>query len=202
MIPKMLHRIWLGETNIPAEFDTYWYKWMRLHPEWVFQTWLDTSFDWLHNRALFDAAETLSEKSDIARYEILAQFGGVYVDTDQEPLRNIDELLFMGAFAAYETPGHLAIGMLGAETLHPAALALVKELPVWLAAHANEPKRVDIRTGPHFLTHVWGQRTDVWQLPSWTFYPYGYWEKEKKGGPYPPMSYAVHHWAASWQKGA
>ena len=47
----------------------------------------------LLNRKEFDAAEKRAAKSDILRYELCAEFGGVYIDADFEPLRPIEPLL-------------------------------------------------------------------------------------------------------------
>ena len=43
--------------------------------------------DVAQDRSLFDRAETYAQKADIARYEVVHRFGGVYVDTDMECLR-------------------------------------------------------------------------------------------------------------------
>ena len=46
----------------------------------------------MQNQALFESAVNWGEKADILRYEILNQFGGLYVDTDFECLRAFDAL--------------------------------------------------------------------------------------------------------------
>lgn len=44
------------------------------------------------SQAAFDGASNWGEKSDIARYEILHRFGGVYVDTDYVCVRSVAPL--------------------------------------------------------------------------------------------------------------
>ena len=82
MIPKILHRVWLDE-RIPDRFEAYWDRFRDLHPGWVLVTWSTSeSLSWMTNLDLFTRQTTWAGKSDIARYEILNRYGGIYVDTD------------------------------------------------------------------------------------------------------------------------
>jgi mannosyltransferase OCH1-like enzyme len=76
--------------------------------------WTDEDFadGWLDNQDLFDKAEQYAPghavgqfRSDVARYEILYRFGGVYADCDVEPLKPFDDLLGVEAFAGWESEG-------------------------------------------------------------------------------------------------
>jgi mannosyltransferase OCH1-like enzyme len=44
------------------------------------------------NRSAMDAATTMAQKADILRLEILYHFGGIYLDTDVEPVKSIAPL--------------------------------------------------------------------------------------------------------------
>lgn len=202
MIPPTLHRVWLGDAPIPDDYERYWEGWQERHPSWAFVTWRDADLEWLVNRAEFDASPTLSERSDVARYEIVARYGGVYIDTDVECLRPIDDLLApsVGAFAGWEFGHRLCTAVLGGEPGHPALQALVDWLPAWCASHDGEPP--DRRTGPLYLTTTWWKRRDVTRFAREIFYPVGWWQRELLGGDYPTGSYAVHHWAGSWVSNA
>lgn len=198
MIPRVLHRIWLDEP-VPAEYDAYWERFRELHPDWQLVTWDDSSkLDWLRCRATYDQATTHAGRSDVLRYEILAAQGGVYVDTDVEPLRALDELLEDDRpFAAWEDDTVLCPTVMGASAGHPAVEALLLALPAWAARH--RPSEPNKQTGPLFLTEVWRPRADVRRLPPSAFYPVGWWERDLLGNvEYPPESFAVHHWAKGW----
>ena len=194
MIPRLLHRIWIGGA-IPEPFETYWRAWRDLHPGWELLTWTERELVGLVNQALYEEMPTLAGKADVARYDILASHGGVYVDCDVEPLRDISPLLDgVGAFCGWEDGDNITNAVMGSEQGHPAALALATELPGWAAAYsADLPNR---RTGPAFLMAFWRYREDVVKFPPVTFYPI------PPGGqgqaPWPEESYAVHHWAKSW----
>ena len=49
--------------------------------------WTDQRLPDIINRKEFDESEKFAAKSDILRYELILQYGGVYMDTDFEPLR-------------------------------------------------------------------------------------------------------------------
>lgn len=196
MIPKLAHRIWLDEP-IPERYEVFWERFRDLHPDWALVTWRRSDqLGWMRNWGIFDRCQTWAGKSDVARYEILAKLGGVYLDCDVEPLRPFDELLDGEPFAAWEDANLLCPTVMGAVAEHPAIQVLIDTLPRWFRAREKRPPNQS--TGPYFLTGQWKRRTDVRLLDPVTFYPVGWWEKAKLGGPYPPESFAVHHWAAGW----
>ena len=84
-IPKIIHQIWLG-SPVPKEFNAIIKTWKEKHPEWEYKLWTDSDVKQIQliNQKAYDAATNYGMKSDILRLEILHQFGGVYVDIDQE----------------------------------------------------------------------------------------------------------------------
>ena len=199
MIPRIMHRIWLGANSgdpIPAEFEDYWQRLKALHPGWQFQTWSGVPLN-LWNREAFYAATTHAGRSDVLRYEVLARRGGIYLDTDVEPLRSFEPLLNDDRpFAAWEDKHMICPTVMGSPAEHPATAALVAALGPWAKAHKGQPP--NRQTGPYFLTAQWKDRTDVRLLEPEAFYPIHWSDKASLGGPYPKESYAVHHWAAGW----
>ena len=201
LIPKVFHRIFLDEP-VPAKFEAFWDRFRELHPAWEFVTWSDSSeLDWIRNRALFDQCTTHAGRADVLRFEIMASYGGVYVDTDVEPLRAFDSLLESDEpFAGWEKRGLLCPTVLGGPPAHPAFDAVVGMLPDW--ARKFPPDKPNLQTGPRPFTHAWRWRSDVRTLPREAFYPVGWWERDQLGGPYPPESFCVHHWEQSWDPAA
>lgn len=197
MIPRIFHRIFLDDP-IPDEFERFWITLQKLHPAWEFYTWDDSrQIGWMRNQEAFDRATTHAGRSDVLRYEILARVGGVYLDTDVEPLRAFDDLLEdSDPFVGWEDANLLCPTVMGSPPGHPAIEALIEALPSWSRTHANNPPNQ--QTGPYFLTNQWRTRDDVRRLPPVAFYPVHWSNKRALGGPYPPESYAVHHWAAQW----
>jgi len=199
IIPRVYHRIWLDE-QVPRRFEDYWDRFKALHPSWEFVTWDDSSqLGWMRTKALFDRCQTWAGKADLLRYEIMLAHGGVYVDTDVEPLRPFDPLLDDDRpFAAWEKDRVLLCPtVLGSPPGHPAFAAVLDYLPGWFDHQPGT--KPNYQTGPVPFTRVWRRRRDVRRLPRETFYPVLWWERERLGGPYPPESYCVHHWVAGWK---
>lgn len=199
MIPRIAHTIWLDEP-FPKKHKSFWRRFRELHPTWDVMVWDDSSrLGWMQCYETFLEQDTWAGKSDVLRYELLARFGGVYLDTDVEPLKPLDPLLDGPPFVGWEDDRLLCPTVMGSEPGHPAAQALLERLPRW--SHARRRRPPNHRTGPYFLTAQWARRSDVRLLPPVTFYPVHWSEKRKLGGPYPAESYTVHHWNAGWIPG-
>ena len=85
MIPKILHVIWIGKKNPPKWCIDSWRKtYINTYPQWKFMLWDEKGINKLNmiNRDIYDNEPTLRGKSDIARYEILYQYGGIFLDAD------------------------------------------------------------------------------------------------------------------------
>ena len=94
MIPRLVHRIWVGSDE-PAWMRTCGETWNK--PGWDVITYTAPPFV-LENQDIYDAAEEYCPnhvgqlRADIMRLELLWNFGGVYVDTDYQLLTTIDDL--------------------------------------------------------------------------------------------------------------
>ncbi len=202
MIPKTFHRVWLQQSDddvIPERYEYNWRRLKQLHPDWQFVTW-EHEFDlftFMRCRDVYDRQTTHAGRSDIARYEIMAAYGGVYLDTDVEPLKSFDPLITAGTpFAGWEDKRMICPTVLGGPPNHPAFTDLLDRLPGWAARYRGRPPNQ--QTGPHLLTACWATRPDVRLFPPVTLYPVHWAERAKLGGPYPKESYCVHHWDQSW----
>lgn len=201
VIPRILHRIWLGDSPLPTQFSHYGDTWVAHHPRWEHRLWTDENLPELTHQDAFDRGANQSERSNILRYELVRQFGGVYVDTDVECLRPIEPLLAeVSAFAAVELGDQVGTAVLGATPEHP-----VFQLAADSAARAvrDEPtghKPEVIRTGPTFFTRLVAEREDIRIFGPEPFYPYSHKEKPPVGRPWPEATYAVHHWAGGGQE--
>ena len=80
-IPKIVHQIWLGPREMPNEWMSGWREFCKQYG-WEYKLWTDSDMTFLINQEIFDNSKTYQMKSDIARYEILYNHGGLYVDCD------------------------------------------------------------------------------------------------------------------------
>ena len=49
--------------------------------------------------------------SDYARLDVVYEYGGIYLDTDVEVLRNLDDLLYQEAYLGFESNLYIATGL-------------------------------------------------------------------------------------------
>lgn len=155
-----------------------------------------------NNKVHFDNASNYGERSDILKWEIVYRYGGVYIDTDFECYRPLNELHYLFDFYTCLQPldtGMVQLGaaLFAARPYHPILARCVQDI-----TPGEGP--IIVRTGPiHFtnvcintLVHSEGYNI---VLPSSYFYPCGY--EESLQCPYiwkKPESFGVHHWAGSW----
>ena len=137
-----------------------------------------------------------AQMADVLRLEVLHRHGGVYIDTDFEPIRPIDALL-QGAEHVFcsEDGVSVSTGFLAAVPGSMLIRRCLDALPQRLGA---APPNVE--SGPGFITGQLlreGFDGGVRLLPSRLLYPYRMHEPERAAGPFPD-AYAVHRWAHSW----
>lgn len=191
LIPRIIHRIWLGPDPMPDVFQRYGETWREHHPSWEMRLWTDDNLPELAQPEALERARHLAERANVLRYEVLRRFGGVYVDTDMECVRCIEPLLEgVEAFAGYQRPGEVCNAVLGAVPGHPAI-----ERAVQLAGERVGQGRSSVAaTGPGFITEVLESFPAVTIFERDRFYPYD-WEEEPVGASQLPEAYAIHHWA-------
>jgi inositol phosphorylceramide mannosyltransferase catalytic subunit len=195
-IPRTIHRVWLGAQPMPEEYRDFGETFARQHPDWELRLWTENDLPVLgigeDERV---RSRSHSEMSDLARYEILRRFGGVYVDADVECLRPLAPLLRgVDAFAALEQPGRVGTAVLGSVAGHPAFARAAEQARKTLGLGENSADA----TGPYFLSLILEREPDVTIFGAHLFYPYRWDEPERRHDDFPD-AYAVHHWAHSWR---
>lgn len=203
MIPKILHRIVLPPMRPAGTVQQYWSGFRALHPGWEMRTWTSESHDdWPEVGHLLGRCRGPAQKADLMRLELLWQYGGVYVDTDCEPVQALDPLLDddHGFFLGTENGTHYSIGVMGAEPGHPAVRSYIDGV---LEGRVGTDLPVNEATGPRFATEVLGDRDDVTVYPPPFFYPEPFSDRHKRrrmvradvaGG----ETYTIHRWHGSW----
>ncbi len=201
MIPRHLHLIWLGGP-IPDRLVGRPDDWRRLNPGWDITVWGDDDLAWLQHRELFLGAGPASTRSNVARYEILHRFGGVYADFDMRPVRPLDELgTDHRLLLAEQSPGVLNPALMGGEAGHPFLAHLLAQLPLSWRLHAGA--KSPTTTGPHFLTRTWRRWSAVEAghgalvLEPHMAFPVNHLQADLVGEDFPD-ALVVHEWDGSW----
>ena len=187
----ILHQMWVGPP-MPDRYRQWGHDLAAMHPDWEYRLWTDDDFGWLANQDMYDRAEELvvdhkvgQLRSNLARYEILHRYGGVWLDADVEPLKPLHPLWGPEAFAGWERQDEfVGTSVLGGVSGHPLWAACIEALRT--AAYMTPPEDIRMVThlGPKYGLHVY---------PEPTFYPY----RTHQIGDTPSdfgESYVAHHW--------
>lgn len=217
-IPKIIHQIWLG-SKLPRQYVIWQQTWIKQHPDWQYKLWMDTDIEKLDlvNKQLYAACNSYGAKSDIARYEILYRFGGLYVDCDFECLQPFD--LFHHCCDFYASCDNAEEGriiritnaLIGVKPYHPImklCIEKIKQRPVGPIIGAEQ---VIALTGPGLLTKCFFESSGEWDGPC-VIFPASYFiplpwsarfidatsSNEQVKRWIKPESYAIHFWHGSW----
>ena len=148
MIPKLVHRIWLG-SSVPREYDSVWAAWREMFPEYELRTWTESELRQLGVPAYLWAARTYAEQSDIARLRVLNRCGGIYADCDCQPLRRFDALWTSeDRLVVFEAPGEIWNGLIAAA---PGALDFIERCTERNSRRHHPNAAPNVRTGPYAL---------------------------------------------------
>ena len=104
-IPKIIHFFWFGNNPFPKEYEEYIGSWEKYFPNYKIIKWDESNFDINNQCQYFDEAynnKCWAFASDYARFKILYDYGGVYLDTDVEVIRTFDDLIQKGPFFGTE----------------------------------------------------------------------------------------------------
>ena len=95
MIPKKIHYCWFGGKAIPKIVQKCIKSWKKMCPDYEIILWNESNFDIECNKFVYEAykAKEWAFVSDYARLKIIYENGGIYLDTDVELLKNMDDIL-------------------------------------------------------------------------------------------------------------
>jgi hypothetical protein len=224
MIPRILHQIWLGNAPMPPVMQAWHQRLKELHPSWQLLLWHEENDpsgrlvlradDYVITPTeevlkLLSLACHLSQRSNIWRYFLMWNLGGLYLDTDIEPRKPFDDLVTgLAAFTAKrQTPNYTnECAFFGATPNHPWTQHLAKDM-------RTENPCVSLSLGADYFTHITKQHPDVYVFPENAIAfktPEGGWVDALMRAKVPsehtddslvsPETYAIHHWSSLWYK--
>lgn len=195
-IPKVFHQFWMGGP-LPPWAQRLHDRMLRINPGWEGRIWTDESYAkefGFFNAKEFADVKGLSYKSDVARYEIIARFGGVYCDFDVVWLRPLESFVSLDFdFVARENRASLNNGIFGCRRGSPFAWDLVGDLPEEYAAQRDLGGRVH-QTGVAYFGKVAAKHApSLVRLPPVVFHPYKVQQFREAGGLFThPTAAGIH----------
>ena len=166
----------------------------RLHPDWKVMVWrdpVDTSGFQLSS--YHGKVNSGAQLADLIRLDVVCRHGGVYLDSDIELCRPLDDLCRGEDFFCSEDGQNLTNAAFGARRGHPVIQRLIDEL---LAHEPDWRLPPNVSTGPQLFSRLLRWQEGITLLPRDTFYPYNWNETPIEAL---TTTYGVHRWAASWK---
>ena len=136
MIPKIIHYCWFGGNTLPDDALKYIESWKNFCPDYEIIEWNEKNFDincCEYVKEAYDAKKW-AFITDYVRIWALYNFGGIYMDTDVEVIKPLDDVLDNEAFSGFESSLDVPTGIMGS-----------------VKGHAFMKKLLDYYDGKHFL---------------------------------------------------
>ena len=192
-IPKVIHYCWFGRNPKPELILKCIESWKKYCPGWEIIEWNEDNFD--VNFCSYSARAYKQERwgfvTDPIRFQLVYEYGGVYMDTDAELIAPIDEYLEHKAFFGYATSSQIGSGLgFGAEKHNPF-------IKVMLDHYTSLP------TNSPFIVST-EQETPIFKKEYPEFYGDKWLKKDQILGDdiliiWDIWKYTIHHYTGTWQ---
>jgi mannosyltransferase OCH1-like enzyme len=214
-IPKSINFIWVGNAKMPEKYQRNISEWAAMYSDYKIVVWDDVMID--QHKIIPD--ELLEEyhsnqlhptyKADLARYNIIHRYGGIYIDADFECLKRMpDSFLEFEFLGGIQNNGEVAIGFFAASPECELLTDAIERLPINIEYRrlAGQYRQDYIHkiSGPEFFSDIAKQyytRSDHWFFTPEYFYPYSWNEPNRSQENFKqtcPLAYAVHKWHKTW----
>lgn len=208
VIPKVIHYCWFGRNPLPPLANDCITSWKKYLPDYEIIEWNEDKFDISSNTYVREAYEQKKYAfvSDYVRLYALYNFGGIYMDTDVEVIKSLDDFLKDQAFSGFEDEDRIPTGIIGSKKHH----YFIKQLlDYYNGRHfIKEDGTLDITTNVEIITKICLDNNFIpnnkkQTVCDFTFYPKEYFcpltynslRKHKTKN-----TYTIHHFAGSWKE--
>lgn len=206
-IPKIIHYFWFSGDPYPEKVQKCLDSWHKYCPGYEFRKW-DLHNYKTDNQFVKDALENKdwAHASDFGRCDVVYRYGGVYLDTDVELVKPLDDLLYDTGFFCFESSYGVDPGSgFGAEANNPIIKEICEAYNVITYKKAdgiswNPVDILKIYTDP-FVKRGLTLNAQYQNIEGFAIYPplvlspYSYrtgilasYEK----------TYGIHHWVSAW----
>lgn len=114
MIPKKIHYCWFGGKPLPELAKKCIASWKKYCPDYEIIEWNESNFD-INCCGYVKEAYTAKKwafVSDVVRLYALVNYGGIYMDTDVEVIRPLDDILKYEAVSGFESQTQIQTGLM------------------------------------------------------------------------------------------
>lgn len=183
-------------------------SWRKYLPEYELMCWNENNFNFLSSPYAREAYEKKKYAfvTDYARMYVLYHYGGVYMDTDVEVLKPLDQFLCHKAFSGFENIEYVPTGIIASEK----GGAFVKDMLEYYYSHhfLREDGSLDMTTNVQIITDALVKKGLVrnnkfQEIDNYiSLYPNDYFCPKIWGSDeiiLTPNTHAIHHFLASWK---
>lgn len=199
-IPKKAYYIWIGGKEKKPIFSRCFDSWQKYLKDYEIIELNEKNLDmnmYMENKFFKQCFEKklYAYCSDYIRCKYIYENGGIYLDTDMEILKPIDDLLKYDFFIGYESDKFLGVGLFGAVKKNE----LLKDM---IDFYENEVYKVNLYTIPKIMTSIVNKKgylknENFLFLEKQYFYPYSL-NENVSDAEISDKTYAMHHWDNSW----
>lgn len=206
MIPKKIHYCWFGGNPLPELAKKCIASWKKYCPDYEIVEWNESNFD-IHCcdyvREAY-AAKKWAFVSDVARLYALVNHGGIYMDTDVEVIKPLDDILCYEAVSGFEAETRIPTGLMACREGQPLFEELLREYDD--IHFLREDGSCDMTTNVTRITNAclkYGLRLDntLQTVNGFTLFPCDYFcpkDCRTLETKLTPNTYVIHHFDGSW----
>lgn len=204
MIPKIIHYCWFGGKPLPELAQKCIESWKKNCPDYQIVRWDEKTFDINQNVYVKEAydSQKYAFVTDFVRLYAIYNYGGIYMDTDVEVIKNLDKFLDEKAFSGFESYREIPTGIMAGEKGN----VLYKELLEYYNNRhfINPDGTLDLTTNVIIITNYFvnkglTQNNRKQTIGGYTFYPKIYFCPSKEDIQVNnDKIYTIHHFAGSW----
>lgn len=206
-IPKIVHYCWFGKGDTPEIVNKCIESWKAKLKDFEIIEWNEENFDVNINDYVKEAYQNKKYAfvSDYVRLYALYNMGGIYLDTDTEVIKSLDEFLDEDSFWGFEEKNYIATSTIGAKKGN----RLIK---IFLDFYEDKSfnvnkKKLEITTNVQMVTKIFrdlgfktnGEKQTIKGIgtiyPQEYFSPYDYINFIDKSN---DNTYTKHHFYKSW----
>ena len=208
-IPKVIHYCWVGGKPLTPLAQKCLDSWRYFCPEYKIIRWDESNYNFAKHPYMKQAyeAKMWGFVPDYARLDIIYQHGGIYLDTDVEIIKPLDDLLIDNFFAGFESREIIALGLgFGAEAHHTVLKGMMDDYDNY--AFTNADGSLNLLPSPQIQTkflrkyyHIKDDNGKIQKMKEITIYPKEYFcPKDFLTGKIniTDHTYSIHHYASSW----
>lgn len=210
MIPKIIHFCWLSGEKFPQKIEYCIKTWKKNLPDYEIRLWDLKKFDinssvWCKEAF---AAKKYAFAADYIRCYALYKEGGIYLDSDVEVLKSLDDLLNLPYFIGEEQGGNIEPAVMGCEKGWD---FLGEMLDYYKGRHFATKDGLDMETLPKIMSNIIRESYTYKRIITPSDFnnitgqlcvlPAEYFSPKYPNGfkcPINDNTYTIHHFEASW----